>query len=64
MKSDKTLDFVKKNFKAVYKQKRYPKAEGQEKPNPNVWAVEIGIDQFKKEKAPEEILEIPEEDIA
>lgn len=64
MKSDKTLDFVKKNFKAVYKQKRYPKPENQEKPNPNVWAVEINIDQFKKEKPPEEIMQIPEEDIA
>ena len=64
MKSDKTLDFVKRNFKAVYKQKRYPKPENQEKPNPNVWAVEINIDQFKKEKPPEEIMQIPEEDIA
>tara|TARA_A100001515_G_scaffold46767_1_gene36839 strand:- start:2874 stop:4532 length:1659 start_codon:yes stop_codon:yes gene_type:complete len=64
MKSDKTLEYVKEKFKAKYKQKRYPKAEGQEKPNPNLWVIEIEVNQFAKEKPPQEILEYDGEDIA
>ena len=34
MKSDKTLEYVKDNFKAKYKQKRYPKKKDQKNPLP------------------------------
>ncbi len=64
MKSDRTLDFVKKHFKASYIQKRFPKAKDQEKPNPNLRVLEINMEQFIKEKPPEEIIETTEEDIA
>ena len=64
MKSDKTLEYVKDNFKAKYKQKRYPKKKDQKNPNPNLWVLEIDSVKFEEEEAPNEIMEYDEEDIA
>ena len=56
-KSDKTLEDVKRHFKAEYKQKRYPKAEGQKESNKPVWAVSVDLDTFEEDQAPDEIIE-------
>ena len=48
---------IKRNFKAEYKQKRYPKAEGQKESNKPVWAVSVDLDTFEEDQAPDEIIE-------
>ena len=63
IKSDKTLEDIKRNFRALYKQKRFPKPDDVKESFPQVRVLEVDYGKFKEDEPPDEIIEI-EEDIA